>query len=260
MNNSTFTQVFDSLEDMDHMVRYLSEQLNENDLSDVTDIIILSDHGMDDFSFNRETMDDSIINLNRIVSKESCDMYGSSPVLQVIAKVGYNQTAICDALKQAAKRNGNYSVYTNSELKLKESWHIENERRFGPCTVVAEPGHAFQDMTEMLKKWTDYEKCKLKMTIASYEVHSFHSLLFCFDSVVPGTKFGCHGYDNKSPKMQAVFLAHGPRFQSGVKIPFLQNIDLYYLFARLLNIESLAAELDIDAVDRQQLWSQMLKM
>lgn len=59
--------------------------------------------------------------------------------------------------------------------------------------------------------------------------------------------------------MQAVFLAHGPRFQNGVEIPFLQNIDLYYLFARLLNIEHLAAELDIDAVDRKQIWNQMLK-
>lgn len=152
---------------MDNMVSYLSEQLSENGLSDVTDIIILSDHGMDDFSFNRETIDDSIINLNRVVSKDSCDMFGSSPVLQVIAKDGYNQTEICDKLKQAAKQNGNYNVYTNSELKLKEYWHIANERRFGPCTVVAEPGHVFQDMTEMLKKWTDYDKCELEIIIFS---------------------------------------------------------------------------------------------
>lgn len=59
--------------------------------------------------------------------------------------------------------------------------------------------------------------------------------------------------------MQAAFVAHGPRFRNGVVIPFLQNIDLYYLFARLLNIEQFAAELDIDAVDRQGLWNQMLK-
>lgn len=78
--------------------------------------------------------------------------------------------------------------------------------------------------------------------------------------MIPGTKFGCHGYDNKSPKMQAAFVANGPRFRSGVEIPHLQNIDLYHLFARLLNIEQLAAELHIDGIDRLQLWNQMLKI
>lgn len=133
------------------MVRYLSQQLDENGLSDVTDIIILSDHGMDDFRFNRDTIDDSIINLNRIVSKDSCEMYGSSPVLQVIAKEGHNQMELCDKLKRAAKLNGNYNVYTNEELKLKEHWHIYNERRFGPCTVVADPGYVFQGNFEPKK-------------------------------------------------------------------------------------------------------------
>lgn len=78
-------------------------------------------------------------------------------------------------------------------------------------------------------------------------------------AVIPGTKFGIHGYDNQSPEMQAVFVAHGPRFRSGIEIPSLQNIDLYYLFARLLNIEQFAAKLDIDAVDRQKIWNQMLQ-
>lgn len=163
---------------MDNMVRYLSEQLNENGLSELTDIIILSDHGMDDFRFNRETIDDSIINLNRIVGKDSCDMYGTSPVLQVIARAGYNQSEICDKLKQAAALNGHYNVYTNMELKLKEYWHIQNERRFGPCTVVAEPGYVFQDMTDMLKKWTDYDKCKLKWQYFLFEIHNFNFLFF----------------------------------------------------------------------------------
>lgn len=76
--------------------------------------------------------------------------------------------------------------------------------------------------------------------------------------MIPGTKFGCHGYDNQSPKMQAAFVAHGPRFRRGIEIPQLQNIDLYYLFARLLNIEQSADELDIDAVDRQTIWNEML--
>lgn len=58
--------------------------------------------------------------------------------------------------------------------------------------------------------------------------------------------------------MQAVFIANGPRFRKGIQIPFIQNIDLYHLFARLLNIETLAKNLNLDGVDRTDLWHQML--
>lgn len=60
--------------------------------------------------------------------------------------------------------------------------------------------------------------------------------------------------------MQAVFMARGPRFRTGVEIPFLQNIDLYHLFARLLNAEELVPDLHIDGVDRPEIWDQMLKI
>lgn len=77
--------------------------------------------------------------------------------------------------------------------------------------------------------------------------------------VVYGTKYGVHGYDSKSPIMQAVFLANGPRFKSGVEIPFIENIDLFHLFARLLNIESLTNDLGIDGTDTIDTWNLMLK-
>lgn len=70
--------------------------------------------------------------------------------------------------------------------------------------------------------------------------------------------FGIHGYDNLLSSMQAVFIAKGPRFRQGVEIPALQNIDLYHLFARLLNIHRHVADLHIDGVDRPVLWKQML--
>lgn len=58
--------------------------------------------------------------------------------------------------------------------------------------------------------------------------------------------------------MQAVFLANGPRFQHGVEIPFIQNIDLFHLFVRLLDIEQYVKKLHIDGVDRPEIWAKML--
>lgn len=77
---------------------------------------------------------------------------------------------------------------------------------------------------------------------------------------IPGvSKFGVHGYDNTLPQMQAVFMANGPRFKKGVEIPFLQNIDLFHLFARLLKIEHLVADLGIDGNDRRDVWNEILQ-
>lgn len=158
---------------MDNMVKYLSHQLESNDLSNITDIIILSDHGMDKYYFNRDDVDGYIIDLYRVIGNNTCDIYGSSPVLQVIAKDGFNQTEICLKLKKAAKENGNYNVYFNDELM--ERWHINNNQRFGPCTVVGNPGYVFQDQTDMLKKWTEYEKRTVQNLIFTIE-HSHRCL------------------------------------------------------------------------------------
>lgn len=142
------------------MVRYLSEQLNSSGLSELTDVIILSDHGMGYYYFNSEEVDESIIDLYRIVGKYSCDVYGSSPVLQLIARPGYDQTELCNKLKRAAAINGNFSVYTSADLnELKPHWHVQNDRRFAPCIAVAELGHAFQDVRKKLRKRPDYERC-----------------------------------------------------------------------------------------------------
>lgn len=145
------------------MMRYFSERLAQEDLANNTDIIIISDHGMDTFYFNDERIDASIIDLNRVVSAESCNMYGSSPVLQVIAENGFNQTEICEKLKNASLQNGHYNVYTNDELSA-TNWNIRNENRFGPCTVVADPGYVFQDMWLMLKKFTNFSARKCFFT------------------------------------------------------------------------------------------------
>lgn len=77
-------------------------------------------------------------------------------------------------------------------------------------------------------------------------------------SVAMGERFGIHGYENLAPSMQAVFLARGPRFQHGIEIPSLQNIDLFYLFARLLKIDKLVPNLHIDGKDRLDIWNVML--
>lgn len=47
---------------------------------------------------------------------------------------------------------------------------------------------------------------------------------------------GSHGYDPALPSMRAVFIARGPSFRNGVRLPAFDNIDVYPLLAHLLGI------------------------
>jgi predicted AlkP superfamily pyrophosphatase or phosphodiesterase len=50
------------------------------------------------------------------------------------------------------------------------------------------------------------------------------------------TDVGNHGYDNDAPEMRAIFLAAGPAFRPGVRLPEFDNVDVYPLVARLIHV------------------------
>jgi predicted AlkP superfamily pyrophosphatase or phosphodiesterase len=55
---------------------------------------------------------------------------------------------------------------------------------------------------------------------------------------------GAHGYDNVVPEMNALFLAHGPAFRRGVRLPTFDNVQVYPLLARLIGVPPLAGDGD----------------
>ncbi|PKA61161.1 hypothetical protein AXF42_Ash006057 [Apostasia shenzhenica] len=48
---------------------------------------------------------------------------------------------------------------------------------------------------------------------------------------------GSHGYDNFLLSMRSFFVAHGPRFPQGQKIPSFQNVEIYNLVTTILNLK-----------------------
>jgi predicted AlkP superfamily pyrophosphatase or phosphodiesterase len=59
---------------------------------------------------------------------------------------------------------------------------------------------------------------------------------------------GEHGFDNAEPLMQAIFVAHGPAFRVGAKVPAFPNVDVYPLMTHLLGLPAAANDGDYDAV------------
>ena len=59
---------------------------------------------------------------------------------------------------------------------------------------------------------------------------------------------GEHGYDNADPRMGALFIAHGPSFQAGLRYPVFPNVDVYPLMTHLLGIPADKNDGDYDQV------------
>jgi ectonucleotide pyrophosphatase/phosphodiesterase family protein 5 len=49
-------------------------------------------------------------------------------------------------------------------------------------------------------------------------------------------RFGNHGYDPVHRSMHGLFIASGPRFRSGLKVPAFSNLHVYELICRVLNL------------------------
>ena len=56
-------------------------------------------------------------------------------------------------------------------------------------------------------------------------------------SRVPAHRGGTHGYDPSNSDMWTIFLARGPAFRAGEKMPPVENIHIYSLLCRLLDIQ-----------------------
>lgn len=56
---------------------------------------------------------------------------------------------------------------------------------------------------------------------------------------------GSHGFDPALPSMQAAFVADGPAFRDGVRLPAFDNVDVYPLLAYLLGIVAAPNDGDI---------------
>ena len=57
---------------------------------------------------------------------------------------------------------------------------------------------------------------------------------------------GEHGYAPEDPSMRSVFVANGPSFRNGVRLPAFDNVDIYPLLAHLLKIEPAANDGDLE--------------
>ncbi|XAO23591.1 hypothetical protein I312_102371 [Cryptococcus bacillisporus CA1280] len=208
-------QVEEKLGMMDEMVGGLLRGLEDRNLSGVVDLLIVSDHGMTSTSNERIIYLDDILGDDGVEAIEHKDGW---PSVGLRFSSTSNHSLYMERLLSAAEAsNGTFAVYTPDTMP--QRWHFIGGRRIAPIYVVPDIGWAVTDRHE-------------------------HEVLFQGDYQPRGN----HGYDNKYPDMQAIFLAHGPlaRMLKNVGKGFVshdppvlhsfKNLEIFSLITRLLNL------------------------
>ncbi|XP_078036334.1 bis(5'-adenosyl)-triphosphatase enpp4 isoform X1 [Augochlora pura] len=198
--------VFDNiLRKLDNITKYLHYKIEQHGLHDLN-VVHLSDHGMAAVKLDR------IIDLTKYINSSDYKFVGTSPGLHIFPNPG-KEDAIYQALKQAAEKTMTFKVYKREEIPQK--YHYGNNTRVGPIFVIAEVGYAFQNLLETI----EYYKKTYNITVNSE------------------SEFGLHGYDNAAQEMHPFFFAKGPAFIPKCKLEPFNNIDLFPLFCKILDVE-----------------------
>jgi predicted AlkP superfamily pyrophosphatase or phosphodiesterase len=142
--------------------------------------------------------DERVIFLDSMINMDDVQIIDWSPVAMISPKEGKAE-AVYNALKKA---ESHYTLYKKEEIP--DAYHLKNNARVPGLIMIADMGYSITTKDFFTKR---------------------------------GIGKGTHGYDNRSPEMQALFVAHGPSFKQGVLIEQFQNIHLYELMCKVLNLK-----------------------
>ncbi|GAA6029087.1 hypothetical protein JCM8097_001587 [Rhodosporidiobolus ruineniae] len=214
-----------ALSGLDEFVREIFEQVDARNLTDAVDVVVVSDHGM------TETSNDRLIFLDDILGADgfaAIDRNEGWPSAGLRFKPGTDTAEMLRRLKAAGAGGSGkegFECYTSEDMP--ERWHFTGHERISPIYCVPHLGWAF----------TNHHELEVVMA-NNYAVK------------------GNHGYDNASPEMHGIFVAHGP-FAERVKaarrltrkkrediptdpattvVPGFSNLEVYGLVANLLRI------------------------
>jgi predicted AlkP superfamily pyrophosphatase or phosphodiesterase len=167
------------------------------DLEDRVNYVLVSDHGMAPLS--RERM----IVLDDLIDVAQADVVDWSPVLGLSPQDG-DVEKLYAALKD---KHPHLTVYRRDEIPAE--YGLRGHPRLPAVIGIADEGWHITSTREV-ERWGRPDRS------------------------APG---GTHGYDARARSMQGLFIASGPRFQSGVVVKPFENIHIYELMCAVLGLD-----------------------
>lgn len=176
--NSTEIRV--TITEVDTMLDQLFQGLEARNLTNIVNVVIVSDHGMATTDTSRLIQLEDIIDTSLIEHTDGWPLYGLRP------KDFSHLQGLYDTLAAEAAINPNFEVYLR-DVNMPERYHFSKNERIAPLWIVPKTGWAI-----VMKDEFDVVEGKAKGI-------AYHPR-------------GLHGYDHEHPLMRAIFIARGPAF------------------------------------------------
>lgn len=174
------TEIRGTISSVDDMLGTLFSGLQDRNLTEIVNVVIVSDHGMASTSTER------LVQLDDLIDMDLVDRIDGWPLRGIRPKREEDLKTLQDQLENIA---ANYSdaveVYTRETMP--ERYHFKNNDRIAPLWIIPKTGWAIVERPDF-----DAEK-------ALEKGEDYHPK-------------GIHGYDHEHPLMRAIFVARGPSF------------------------------------------------
>ncbi|CAK3959462.1 Ectonucleotide pyrophosphatase phosphodiesterase family member 6 [Lecanosticta acicola] len=208
--NSTYIR--STISEADGMLGSLFRGLEDRNLTNVVNVVVVSDHGMATTSNDRLIQYEDLIDTSLIEHIDGWPLYGLRPVDQVEKQL---QNIYQQLLKKAElpQHSGKFDVYLRDQ-NMPERYHFSHSDRIAPLWIVPKAGWAI----------VAKEEFDIAAATARGDIYSPR---------------GLHGYDHEHPLMRAIFVARGPAFPhppGSIVEPF-QNTEVYNIVCDSLGLD-----------------------
>lgn len=174
------TEIRQTIMNVDAMLEGIFQGLQERNLTNIVNVVVVSDHGMATTSTDRLMQLEDLIDIDKISHTDGWPLYGLRPKNPEDLDVLYDQV-----MKNTAD-NPNVDVYLRDK-NMPERYHFSKNDRIAPLWIVPKAGWAIAAKSEF-----DVAKGKKEGLV-------YHPR-------------GLHGYDHENSLMRAIFVARGPAF------------------------------------------------
>lgn len=173
------TEIRATIASADDMVDQIFKGLEQRNLTDIVNVIVVSDHGMATTDTSRLLQAEELIEDIEIEHEDGWPLFGLRP------KHPEDEQRLYAQLKNKSIDAPFEAYHRDSDMP--ERYHFSNNDRIAPVWIVPETG------------WAIVKKSEFNVAEAKEKGLVYHPR-------------GLHGYDHEHPLMRAIFIARGPAF------------------------------------------------
>ncbi|KAI0125133.1 type I phosphodiesterase/nucleotide pyrophosphatase [Xylariales sp. AK1849] len=200
------TEIRTTITDVDTMMDQIFQGLEARNLTNIVNVIVVSDHGMATTDVSRMIQMEDVVDMGKVDHVDGWPLVGIRPKDVADVQGLYEQAA------GKSENNTKFEVYLKDK-DMPERYHFSKNDRIAPLWIIPKTGWAIVTKAEF-----DIEEAKTKGLV-------YHPR-------------GLHGYDHQHPLMRAIFIARGPAFphQPNSRVEPFQNIEVYNILCDSLGM------------------------